>query len=368
MNTASPPSAAASAAGQPILPPGFRFHPTDEELIRYYLHRKAVGLPLPVPIIADIDLYKFDPWDLPGKASFGEHEWYFFSPRDRKYPNGSRPNRAAASGYWKATGTDKPIASSDGSGQKVGVKKALVFYRGRPPRGAKTDWIMHEYRLSGDFHASVRPTVTFSSRKSLRLDDWVLCRIYKKSASQSAAKLTEESSPSFPDYLSSMSDVGSEQKFPGLPKLGSFGALPDGDGFLDSILTDPDSLLGNSATSFQPQQLALDKQRGCGGPPLECDKHPSAMSPCFSCVPFSCGSYATFPKSECTGIADIVRDSSSLIGMYREEAESTIIKGSLLSLPSLIDKPLVQQQQKMLATTGDEVDAFYKWPLAARAN
>jgi len=89
------------------------------------------------------------------KSLFGEEEWYFFSPRDRKYPNGLRPNRAAASGYWKATGTDKPILSSSGS-KRIGVKKALVFYSGRPPKGSKTDWIMNEYRLID--------TITKSSR------------------------------------------------------------------------------------------------------------------------------------------------------------------------------------------------------------
>lgn len=80
---------------------------------------------------------------------FGEDEWYFFSPRDRKYPNGERPNRAAASGYWKATGTDKPIMSKNSvsSCGRIGVKKGLVFYVGKPPRGSKTDWIMNEYRL-----------------------------------------------------------------------------------------------------------------------------------------------------------------------------------------------------------------------------
>ena len=78
---------------------------------------------------------------------FGENEWYFFTPRDRKYPNGARPNRAAGSGYWKATGTDKAILSTP-TGQLIGVKKALVFYGGRPPKGVKTDWIMHEYRLA----------------------------------------------------------------------------------------------------------------------------------------------------------------------------------------------------------------------------
>lgn len=80
------------------------------------------------------------------KALFGRKEWYFFTPRDRKYPNGSRPNRAAGRGYWKATGADKPIAPK-GSGRAAGIKKALVFYSGKAPRGVKTDWIMHEYRL-----------------------------------------------------------------------------------------------------------------------------------------------------------------------------------------------------------------------------
>ncbi|TVU37200.1 hypothetical protein EJB05_10503 [Eragrostis curvula] len=167
------------------LPPGFRFHPTDEELILHYLRNRAASLPCPVPIIADVDIYKFDPWDLPCKAVYGDGEWYFFSPRDRKYPNGIRPNRAAGSGYWKATGTDKPI--HDGAtGESVGVKKALVFYQGRPPKGTKTNWIMHEYRLAGTDPLAVaagaqyRPPPVKYRNVSMRLDDWVLCRIYKK--------------------------------------------------------------------------------------------------------------------------------------------------------------------------------------------
>ncbi|GLU19010.1 hypothetical protein SLE2022_352810 [Rubroshorea leprosula] len=119
------------------------------------------------------DLYKYNPWELPKKALFGKDEWYFFSPRDRKYPNGARPNRAAGSGYWKATGTDKPILSSSRSKQ-IGVKKALVFYRGRSPKEVKTDWIMNEYRLLGT------ATKSSKSKGAMRLDDWVLCRVRKK--------------------------------------------------------------------------------------------------------------------------------------------------------------------------------------------
>jgi len=221
-------------ASNPQLPPGFRFHPTDEELILHYLKKKASSSPLPVPIIAEIDLYKFDPWELPGKASFGEREWYFFSPRDRKYPNGARPNRAAASGYWKATGTDKPIVLSESTAIPLGVKKALVFYRGRPPKGIKTSWIMHEYRLTDS------GTSTTGLRKgSMRLDDWVLCRIYKKKNSNprlTAAKERDESG--MDDVLATLPDIDQDQK-PVLPKVASFTGLLDGEyPFLSCFLTD----------------------------------------------------------------------------------------------------------------------------------
>ncbi|XP_009629774.1 NAC domain-containing protein 2-like [Nicotiana tabacum] len=179
------------------LPPGFRFHPTDEELVMHYLCRKCASQPIAVPIIAEIDLYKYDPWDLPHLALYGEKEWYFFSPRDRKYPNGSRPNRAAGTGYWKATGADKPI----GHPKPMGIKKALVFYAGKAPKGEKTNWIMHEYRLA-DVDRSAR-----KNNNSLRLDDWVLCRIYNKKGSIEKNQLSNRKmNTSYMDMVESPED------------------------------------------------------------------------------------------------------------------------------------------------------------------
>ncbi|KAK7841424.1 nac domain-containing protein 45 [Quercus suber] len=153
------------------LPPGFRFHPTDEELVAYYLKRKINGRKIDLEIIPEVDLYKCEPWDLPGKSLLPSKdlEWYFFSPRDRKYPNGSRTNRATKAGYWKATGKDRKVNSQT---RAVGMKKTLVYYRGRAPHGARTDWVMHEYRL--DERECEIP--------SGLQDAYALCRVFKKSA------------------------------------------------------------------------------------------------------------------------------------------------------------------------------------------
>ncbi|KAL6198057.1 hypothetical protein ACLB2K_027849 [Fragaria x ananassa] len=66
------------------LPPGFRFHPSDEELIRYYLHNKLINSNFTSgPISQVVDLNKCEPWQLPEKAKMGEKEWYMFSLRDQ---------------------------------------------------------------------------------------------------------------------------------------------------------------------------------------------------------------------------------------------------------------------------------------------
>lgn len=48
------------------VPPGFRFHPTDEELVDYYLRKKVSSRRIDLDVIKDVDLYKIEPWDLQG--------------------------------------------------------------------------------------------------------------------------------------------------------------------------------------------------------------------------------------------------------------------------------------------------------------
>lgn len=67
--------------------------------------------------------------------------------RGRKYKNSVRPNRVTKSGFWKATGIDKPVYSTQQQCCIIGLKKCLVYYRGSAGKGTKTDWMMHEFRL-----------------------------------------------------------------------------------------------------------------------------------------------------------------------------------------------------------------------------
>jgi hypothetical protein len=54
------------AAAALDLPPGFRFHPTDEEIISHYLTPKALDHRFVSGVIGEVDLNKCEPWYLPG--------------------------------------------------------------------------------------------------------------------------------------------------------------------------------------------------------------------------------------------------------------------------------------------------------------
>ncbi|KAL5231650.1 hypothetical protein ABZP36_030426 [Zizania latifolia] len=169
--------------GGVVLPPGFRFHPTDEELVVQYLRRKAFGLPLPAAVIPDLcNLYKLDPWDIPGAAS-DDGERYFFAVRPAAAAAGGgrcrRQLQATASGFWKpAGGRDKPVlASRYGGSHLVGVKKDMVFVprRGKGSEAAAgCSWVMHEYSLA----------LPLRNKGCLaQAEEWVVCRIFQRSRS-----------------------------------------------------------------------------------------------------------------------------------------------------------------------------------------
>uniref|UniRef100_A0A6N2K6C6 NAC domain-containing protein n=1 Tax=Salix viminalis TaxID=40686 RepID=A0A6N2K6C6_SALVM len=207
-----------------ILLPGFRFHPTDEELVGFYLKRKVEKKLMRIDLIKHIDVYKYEPWDLPkllfehhqihnwsynfavilslictissmdllttlllicerteeASCSAGEREWYFFCRRGRKYKNSIRPNRVTRSGFWKATGIDKPIYSVGKLHFCIGLKKSLVYYRGSAGKGTKTDWMMHEFRLPATENTATRTNPEDCNIHEAEV--WTLCRIFQREA------------------------------------------------------------------------------------------------------------------------------------------------------------------------------------------
>ncbi|XP_075475873.1 NAC domain-containing protein 66-like [Primulina tabacum] len=175
-----------SVNGQSQVPPGFRFHPTEEELLQYYLRKKIAQDKIDLDVIQDVDLNKLEPWDIQEKCKIGstpQSDWYFFSHKDKKYPTGTRTNRATAAGFWKATGRDKVIYSNS---SRIGTRKTLVFYKGRAPNGQKSDWIMHEYRLDDNISSSVTTSCHKNHTEYVCIDEvlqeesWVICRVFKK--------------------------------------------------------------------------------------------------------------------------------------------------------------------------------------------
>ncbi|CAL4917161.1 unnamed protein product [Urochloa decumbens] len=159
------------------LPPGFRFYPSDEELVCFYLRNKVTNQRVTSGTLVEVDLHAREPWELPDVAKLTSEEWYFFSFRDRKYATGSRTNRATKTGYWKATGKDR-LVHETGTRALVGMRKTLVFYRGRAPNGQKTGWVMHEFRLE--------------TPNSPPKEDWVLCRVFNKMKQPASSSEGEE--------------------------------------------------------------------------------------------------------------------------------------------------------------------------------
>ncbi|KAI8562981.1 hypothetical protein RHMOL_Rhmol03G0078000 [Rhododendron molle] len=160
--------------------PGYRFYPTEEELVSFYLQMKIQGRRQEDlnQVIPELYIYEFNPWDLPQFA--GEccpkdpEQWFFFVPRQKKEVRGGRPNRLTTTGFWKATGSPGYVYSSDN--RIIGAKRTMVFYKGRAPTGTKTEWKMNEYRAVDGESASP----SLSATPKLR-EEFSLCRVYIRS-------------------------------------------------------------------------------------------------------------------------------------------------------------------------------------------
>nr|AXU39992.1 NAC protein [Lilium pumilum] len=151
-------------------PPGYRFYPTEEELLCFYLPNKLANTREEISrVIPVTDVYGFDPWQLPAvSASESTEQWFFFCPLQEREAHGGRTARMTPSGYWKATGSPSFVYSNN---RVIGGKKTMVFYQGRAPVGTKTKWKMNEYRAVAE---DAQPAETAPMLRN----EFSLCRVY----------------------------------------------------------------------------------------------------------------------------------------------------------------------------------------------
>lgn len=158
------------------LPIGYRFRPTDEELVVHYLKRKVFGLPLPASIIPELDVFKSHPLGLPGDMK--EKKRYFFGNirNENAIANDSKCKIAAGSGYWKPVCKNRQILAS-GTKQVVGIRKTLIFSEGKRSHETKTQWVMHQYHLVA---IATNPNLPQPVFKLVIIGDWVVYRIFQR--------------------------------------------------------------------------------------------------------------------------------------------------------------------------------------------
>ncbi|KAF0892089.1 hypothetical protein E2562_013475 [Oryza meyeriana var. granulata] len=168
--------------------PGIRFIPSDIELIVDYLQPKLRGEQLPTNYVHVCDIYSDHPEKLTSQLGGSvEGNWYIFSPRNRKYPNGGRPRRETGNiGFWKSTTKKEPILGTpgeDGRTEVIGYKGCLTYHvsdgnnmpkKPKKEMATKTAWKMWEFVCTN----SNRPPT--AEEEPMRLNDWVLCKITNK--------------------------------------------------------------------------------------------------------------------------------------------------------------------------------------------
>ncbi|XP_068328687.1 NAC domain-containing protein 5-like [Pyrus communis] len=156
-----------AAAGGISLRVGFRFRPTEEELIGHYLQLKLRGMDsLVSDVIREINMCNHEPWDLPEMSLIksDDEEWYFYNRPIYKKNSRNDTERATSEGFWKITGPVKDVRARDN--KTIGKKRILTFYRGRGRNAQITPWVMHEFYI---------PQISPNANQR----DFVLCHVKK---------------------------------------------------------------------------------------------------------------------------------------------------------------------------------------------
>ncbi|KAK6148035.1 hypothetical protein DH2020_018947 [Rehmannia glutinosa] len=191
-----------------MIPPGFRFRPTDQQLITSYLLRMAMGLPiLPWNRILEKDVYgkNADPWVV--FSDINDSHWeihvkeskkiinreiYVFTKLSKVNAEKTRIKRRAGCGTWNGQATRKIYNESR---KLIGFMKTFTYEVMKAGLDDDTrqeinddHWIMHEYSLAG-----------IPLEHELKYKDYVICKITRIS------KVNEQPK--------TMSSIGPEQEY-----------------------------------------------------------------------------------------------------------------------------------------------------------
>ncbi|KAI9173396.1 hypothetical protein LWI28_000679 [Acer negundo] len=151
------------------LPAGYKFHPTEEELVVYYLENKVFRRPIPPDVIqeyGDDDIFGKSPKDVVASSSKGlGKECYFFIPQDEDFDGRNEIIRMVGNGlgFWKSSGDEKALFNING--EIFALKMNLTYFSGRPssePR--KTHWRMEVYRLPTESYTNHNFKVDFQGQ------------------------------------------------------------------------------------------------------------------------------------------------------------------------------------------------------------
>ncbi|XP_057794977.1 putative NAC domain-containing protein 94 [Salvia miltiorrhiza] len=141
-----------SGGGNSVYAPGFKFRPTDEELIVHYLQLEFIKASLPqTRIIKHADIYDYEPHQLSGlvEEDHGDGKMYFYTMIKKIGKSKTDRSIKSKKGNWKPTQAPKEIKGSI-SGTIIGYKTSFKYYEDKK----KTQWLMQEYKLNTSHHSS----------------------------------------------------------------------------------------------------------------------------------------------------------------------------------------------------------------------
>ncbi|CAL9758936.1 unnamed protein product [Musa acuminata subsp. burmannicoides] len=124
-----------------VVPSGYRFLPTAEELVVDYLANCVAGTPLPSRAVAFADVYGTEPWNL---LCNDRQEGYFFARAQTQNSGGSRVDRRAGTGSWTLNKSKNPSSPSSTGARWWWDERASLLQRWP---AENSGWNMYEYEM-----------------------------------------------------------------------------------------------------------------------------------------------------------------------------------------------------------------------------